>query len=139
MVYKKNKTRRGLNKKRKQRTRKNLKISKIASQIKKSLKNIQFGGDDHKHGQVGGGDGNVSVIKVENTTYNDKNGIAITFFVAQTENTVNGKNQEVPSREAPMVMGNDEEHGEEQPELLANTGTTTSQKNKSSSASTRGP
>lgn len=85
MVYKKNKTRRGLNKKRKQRTRKNLKISKITSEIKKSLKNIQFGGDDHKHGQVGGADGNVSVIKVENITHNDKDGIAITFFVAQSD------------------------------------------------------
>lgn len=86
MVYKKNKTRRGLNKKRKQHTRKNLKISQIATQIKKSLKNIQFGGDDHKHGQVGGADGNVSVISVDhNITHEGKTGIAIKFFIAQGE------------------------------------------------------
>ena len=86
MVYKKNKTRRGLNKKRKQRTRKNSKISKITSkitsEIKKSLKNIQFGGDDTKHGQVGGAGGNVILIGVDpNATHDNENGVALTFFV----------------------------------------------------------
>lgn len=85
MVYKKNKTSRKLNK-RKQRTRKNLKISQITSQIKKSLKNIQFGGDYHKQGQVGGADGNVRVMSVEhNITHEDKTGIAIKFFIAQSD------------------------------------------------------
>ena len=85
MVYKKNKTSRKLNK-RKQRTRKNLKISQITSQIKKSLKNIQFGGDYHKQGQVGGADGNVRVMSVEhNITHEDKTGTAIKFFIAQGE------------------------------------------------------
>ena len=82
MVYKKNKTRRGLNKKRKQRTRKNLKISKITSEIKKSLKNIQFGGDDPKHVQVGGADGNVILIGVDpKAVHNGQEGVALTFFV----------------------------------------------------------
>jgi hypothetical protein len=102
MVYKKNKTRRGLNKKRKQHTRKNLKISKITSkitsEIKKSLKNIQFGGDDNKHEQVGGADGNVILTKVtpnathHDTTHGNKTGVELTFFIVQSETTDGGHN-----------------------------------------------
>ena len=85
MVYKKNKTSRKLNK-RKQRTRKNLKISQITSQIKKSLKNIQFGGDYHKQGQVGGADGNVILTNVNtDATHGVNKGVELTFFIAQSE------------------------------------------------------
>ena len=85
MVYKKNKTSRKLNK-RKQRTRKNLKISQITSQIKKSLKNIQFGGDYHKQGQVGGADGNVILTKVNTgVEHEKKTGVELRFFIAQSE------------------------------------------------------
>ena len=104
MVYKKNKTRRGLNKKRKQHTRKNLKISKITSQIKKSLKNIQFGGDDHKHGQVGGDGGNVILTKVNHQAeHNGKKGIELTFFVNNGIVASGGPNQ--------SSQGGEEENG----------------------------